>query len=124
MAHFSDCNTFRKPPVKSYQGKVDKSWQNRERRGCHEEVEVFGEPDGEYLEGSRSWDSVGRSQPSARVQQSILLQMESQIWWDECQRSETDEGVEEENCRLKQMYANLSLEHEVLKDIIEKKLSK
>jgi hypothetical protein len=25
---------------------------------------------------------------------------------------------------LKQMYANLSLEHEVLKDIIEKKLSK
>jgi putative transposase len=31
---------------------------------------------------------------------------------------------EEENRRLKQMYANLSLEHEVLKDIIEKKLSK
>ena len=32
--------------------------------------------------------------------------------------------LEEENRRLKQMYANLSLEHEVLKDIIEKKLSK
>lgn len=32
--------------------------------------------------------------------------------------------VEEENRRLKQMYANLSLEYEVLKDIIEKKLSK
>ena len=31
--------------------------------------------------------------------------------------------LEEENRRLKQMYANLSLEHEVLKDIIEKKLS-
>ena len=30
--------------------------------------------------------------------------------------------LEEENRRLKQMYANLSLEHEVLKDIIEKKL--
>ena len=28
--------------------------------------------------------------------------------------------IEEENRRLKQMYANLSLEHEVLKDIIEK----
>ena len=28
--------------------------------------------------------------------------------------------LEEENRRLKQMYANLSLEHEVLKDIIEK----
>jgi len=32
--------------------------------------------------------------------------------------------LEEENRRLKQMYANLSLEYEVLKDIIEKKLSK
>jgi putative transposase len=33
-------------------------------------------------------------------------------------------ALEEENRRLKQMYADLSLEHEVLKDIIEKKLSK
>ena len=32
--------------------------------------------------------------------------------------------LEDENRRLKQMYANLSLEHEILKDIIEKKLSK
>ena len=32
--------------------------------------------------------------------------------------------LEEENRRLKQMYANLSLEYEVLKDIIEKKLPK
>ena len=32
--------------------------------------------------------------------------------------------LEEENRRLKQMYANLSLEHQVLKDIIEKKLPK
>ena len=30
--------------------------------------------------------------------------------------------LEDENRRLKQMYAELSLEHEVLKDIIEKKL--
>src|ERR1051325_8839725 len=30
--------------------------------------------------------------------------------------------LEEENRRLKQMYANLSLEHEVLKDIIKKTL--
>ena len=30
--------------------------------------------------------------------------------------------LETENRRLKQMYANLSLEHEALKDIVEKKL--
>jgi len=29
--------------------------------------------------------------------------------------------LEEENQRLKQMYANLSLEHQVLKDVMEKK---
>ena len=29
---------------------------------------------------------------------------------------------EKENRRLKQMYANLSLEHTILKDIVEKKL--
>jgi putative transposase len=31
--------------------------------------------------------------------------------------------LEEENRKLKQMYADLSLEHQVLKDIVEKKLS-
>jgi len=31
--------------------------------------------------------------------------------------------LEEENRKLKQMYADLSLEHKVLKDIVEKKLS-
>lgn len=30
--------------------------------------------------------------------------------------------LEDENRRLKQMYANLSLEHDALKDVIEKKL--
>ena len=33
-------------------------------------------------------------------------------------------ALEEENRRLKQMYADLSLKHEVLKDIIKKKLPK
>jgi len=31
--------------------------------------------------------------------------------------------MEEENRKLKQMYADLSLEHKILKDIVEKKLS-
>ena len=31
-------------------------------------------------------------------------------------------GLEEENRRLKQMYANLSIDYQVLKDIVEKKL--
>lgn len=30
--------------------------------------------------------------------------------------------LEKENARLKKMYANLSLDHEILKDVIEKKL--
>ena len=31
-------------------------------------------------------------------------------------------GLEEENRRLKQMYAQLSLEHQILKEVVEKKL--
>lgn len=31
-------------------------------------------------------------------------------------------GLQQENRRLKQMYADLSLDHQILKDIIEKKL--
>jgi len=33
-------------------------------------------------------------------------------------------ALEEENRRLKQMYADLSLEHRVLKDVVEKKLER
>ena len=32
--------------------------------------------------------------------------------------------LEEENRKLKEMYANLSLKHQALKDIVEKKLSR
>jgi putative transposase len=31
-------------------------------------------------------------------------------------------ALEEENRRLKQMYADLSLDHKILKDVVEKKL--
>lgn len=31
-------------------------------------------------------------------------------------------GLEEENRRLKQMYAQLSLEHQILKEVVEKKI--
>ena len=31
-------------------------------------------------------------------------------------------GLEEENHRLKKMYADLSMDHDILKDVIEKKL--
>ena len=34
----------------------------------------------------------------------------------------TLKALEEENRRLKQMYADLSLDHKILKDVVEKKL--
>ena len=37
--------TYGNPPVKSYQWKVENSWQNRVRRAPHEEVQVFRKPD-------------------------------------------------------------------------------
>lgn len=64
----------------------------------------------------------GRTKPPTRVQQSHLLQMESQVWRHGCQRLKRLKEPEEENRRLKQMYADLSLENKALKDIVEKKL--
>ena len=48
------------------------------------------------------------------------------IWWYGGFRVETDEGFgsdrrTEENRRLKKMYAELSLEHEVVKEALKKK---
>src|SRR5260221_1711677 len=68
-------------------------WQNRARRACHEEVEVFRKPDCEFPEGSGS-GCVGRGvEPSARVQQSLLLQVEKQIQRDVGERVEAIEGT-------------------------------
>lgn len=68
-----------KAPLESYQWRVDSSWQNRNRSACHEEVEVFGEPDREHPEGSRERGAAGGSDAAAWVQPRLLLQMESQV---------------------------------------------
>jgi putative transposase len=43
------------------------------------------------------------------------------IWRDGCFPIKRLKELEDENRRLKRMYADLSLDHELLKDVIEKK---
>lgn len=54
--------------------------------------------------------------------QGNLLQLEAQIRGMDTQQLKELKSLQEENRRLKQMYADLSLDHRILKDIIEKKL--
>jgi putative transposase len=58
----------------------------------------------------------------------ILKEYEAGYYWKkkyggmEAQQLKEYKALQEENRRLKQMYADLSLDHRILKDIIEKKL--
>jgi putative transposase len=97
---------------------VETSWQNRERRGCHEEVQVFRKPDRQHLERSRSRSVARRSDPSAWIQQGSFYKWKAKYSGMSVSELKRLKELEEENRRLKQMYANLSLEHEALKDII------
>ncbi len=48
--------------------------------------------------------------------------MEAQVWRYGCATSERVQALQEENSRLKRMFADLSLDHRILKDIIENRL--
>jgi len=48
--------------------------------------------------------------------------MEIKVQWNGCWFAEKTKKMEEENQRLKRMFADLSLEHQALKDIVQKKL--
>jgi putative transposase len=48
--------------------------------------------------------------------------MASTLWRDGSQRGKEGEELQEENARLKKMFADLSLVHEALKDAVAKKL--
>ncbi len=97
-------------PVKSYQREVEKSWQNRARRDPHEENKVFRKPDREYPKGSR-----GRRALEELVRQHGF----SKASFYKCKARYSGMSASDLK-RLKQLYANLSLEQAVLKDIIEK----
>ena len=47
---------------------------------------------------------------------------EIQIQWMDLSHIKRLKDLEEENRRLKQMYADLALDNKILKDVIEKKL--
>jgi len=107
---------------------VENSWQNRAKRDCDEEVKVFRKPDRQHPKGSRNKNSTRRSVALEDLIRRHSFSKASFYKWkgkysgmsvSELKRLKE---LEEENRRLKQMYANLSLEHEALKDVIEKKL--
>jgi putative transposase len=71
------------------------------------------------VEGGRSVQDVCRE---CGVSQATYYNWKSKYGGMEASDIRKLKDLEAENQRLKQMYANLSLENEALKDIIEKKL--
>jgi len=71
------------------------------------------------VEGGRSVQDVCRE---CGVSQATYYNWKSKYGGMEASDIRRLKDLEAENRRLKQMYANLSLENEALKDILEKKL--
>ncbi|PID57492.1 hypothetical protein CSB45_06575 [candidate division KSB3 bacterium] len=71
------------------------------------------------VEGGRTVTAVCREQG---VSQGTYYNWKAKYGGMEASDIMRLKDLESENRKLKQMYANLSLAHEVLKDIIEKKL--
>lgn len=50
-----------------------------------------------------------------------VFQLEGEVWRDDSERDQEAAELEEENAKLKAMYAEMSLENRALKGLIEKK---
>jgi putative transposase len=109
---------------------VENFWQNRPRRDPHEENEVQRKPDRPHLpEGHR--DDVKEAEAGMSLEdlsrqhgfsKATYYKWKAQYGGMDVSALKRLKELEEENRRLKQMYAELSLEHKALKDIVEKKL--
>lgn len=59
--------------------------------------------------------------PGARDEHGIVLQMTSKIWRHGWSMISQMKALEEERCRLKKMYAEMSMQAELLKEALGKK---
>ena len=70
------------------------------------------------LEGGRSADDLSREMD---ISKATLYRWKSKYGGMESSDVKRLKDLEEENARLKRMYAELSLDHTILKDVISKK---
>ena len=71
------------------------------------------------VEGGRQVKEVGREYG---ISDATCYNWKSKYGGMEASDLKKLKALEEENRRLKQMYADLSLDHKILKDVVEKKL--
>src|SRR5579871_3857329 len=70
---------------------------------------------------ARSWKISQRNFKRTWHQRCYFLQLESKVWRDELSDVKKRKDLEEENFRLKRIVANLTLENDAIKHVIEKK---
>jgi hypothetical protein len=60
--------------------------------------------------------------PGTRYQRADVLPLEEEVWWHGSGRTAPLRQLEEENSKLKQLVADLSLDKHMLQEVITKKL--
>ncbi len=88
----------------------------------HEEKQIHGEPDCGDPQGSRCRDESRRCVPQPRNKPTDLLQLESRYGGLGISELKRIREIEVEHSKLKRMYADLAMENDALKELIEKKL--
>jgi putative transposase len=87
----------------------------------YEKIKIYGDTDRESHQSPRVRKKGRGHLPGTRCINSSVLQMKATVRSKEASDVKRLKELEEENERLKKMYANLSLVHEALKDAVEKK---
>jgi hypothetical protein len=83
-----------------------------------EGVKLFGCPEGIHSQAGRGWGAGRLYLPQGRHQPDDLFQLEEVLRWTEMRRPKQ---FEDENGKLKKLVAELSLDREMLQDVIRQK---
>jgi hypothetical protein len=94
--------------------------QNRKSRFCHE-VEVFRGADRWSFEAGRGWSAGGRVDPQGGISEQTFYRWKKQHIGREVDQLRQMKQLQEENTRLKQLVAELSLDKTMLQDVLRKK---
>jgi hypothetical protein len=89
---------------------------------CHEEIEIYRTADNLRLKASGDGRPRRGSLPEDWDQPSYLLQLEEKVFRLGNIRLRRLRQLEDENARLKQVVADLTLDKQILQDVLKKKL--
>jgi putative transposase len=91
------------------------------REILHEEEAIFCGADCGYVKAGRVGCAGGGGDPKGRDQRANVLSMEEAVCWFGDRSARQMKQLQEENSRLKQLIADLSLDKTMLQDVLRRK---